>query len=127
MRKLRRNDPPLVAVLIAAEVIGHGKGLRPSENGRAGIALLVGGVEKPVVSRQVKHRLLRLQLGLLQAENVRALLRHIVQKALAQRSPQAVHIPAYQFHEKLLRVFYHSIAHSAPKPNKNIDKAALWE
>ena len=126
-RIFRRDDAPLVAVLVAAEVVGHVQRLAFCQNGRAGVALFVGGVKKAVVARQVKHRLLRLQFRLLQAEHVRILAGHIVQKALAQRSPQAVHIPAYQFHEKLLRVFYHSIAHSAPKPNKNIDKAALWE
>jgi len=56
----------------------------PGQNGGAGIALLLGGVKIPVIALQLKHRLLRLQLGLLQAYHVRVLIFHIFQKALGQ-------------------------------------------
>ena len=84
IRVFRGDDPALVAVDVIAEAEHHRKRLLPGQNGGAGIALLLGGVKIPVIALQLKHRLLRLQLGLLQAYHVRVLIFHIFQKALGQ-------------------------------------------
>ena len=85
-------------VLGAAEVIADRERLRPGEDGRSGVALLVGGVEIAVVAFEVKDRLLRLELRLLQAEDVRLFLVDIFQKALGQTRPQTVDVPACELH-----------------------------
>ena len=84
LRVFRGDDPALVAVNVIAEAEHHRKRLLPGQNGGAGIALLLGGVKIPVIALQLKYRLLRLQLGLLQAYHVRVLIFHIFQKALGQ-------------------------------------------
>ncbi|CAN4001189.1 helix-turn-helix transcriptional regulator, partial [Dysosmobacter welbionis] len=65
VRVLRRDDPPLVAVLIDTEVIGHGERLAPGEHRGAGIARLVGAVPVAVIAGQIKFCLLRAHLRLL--------------------------------------------------------------
>src|SRR5699024_2783995 len=88
----------LVAVEVVAEAVGHRQGLLLGENGRAGVALLVGVVPVLVVARQVQLQLARLELGLLQAVDVRVRQGAEVQKALPDAGPQAVDVPRNQFH-----------------------------
>ena len=91
--KFRGDDPALVAVDIAAEIIGHGQGRAAGEHGGAGIARLVGAVPEPLVALQLEGRLLGTHLRLLQADDVRIRQRAEVQKALVQAGPQAVDVP----------------------------------
>ena len=62
---LRRDDPPLMAVDVRAEVVGHRQRLAAGKDGGAGIARLVGAVPEPVIAGQVKFCLLRTHLCLL--------------------------------------------------------------
>ena len=82
-----------MAVDVRAEVVGHRQRLAAGKDGGAGIARLVGAVPEPVIAGQVKFRLLRTHLCLLQADHVRVGKGAEIQKALAQTGAQAVDIP----------------------------------
>ena len=125
VRVLRRDDPALVAVDILSEAVGDGQGLLLGQHRRAGVAFFIGGVKVAVIALQIEHRLLRLELGLLQAEDVRVLVFHIFQKALGQARPQAIDVPAYQLHRGFLLFsagFFDIIPCFRGKSNKAVDR-----
>ena len=64
----------------------------------AAYEIFIGGVEKAVVAFQIEHRLLRLQLRLLQAEAVCVYLMEKVLKTLLNTGSQAVYVPGNQSH-----------------------------
>ena len=114
-----------MAVDIRSEAVGDGQGLLLGQHRRAGVAFFIGGVKVAVIALQIEHRLLRLELGLLQAEDVRVLGFHIFQKALGQARPQAIDVPAYQLHGGFL-LFSAGFSDIIPcfrgKSNKAVDR-----
>ena len=93
IRVFRGDDPALVAVDVIAEAEHHRKRLLPGQNGGAGIALLLGGVKIPVIALQLKLRLLRPHLRLLQTDDIRVRKGAEGQETFIQTGPQPVHIP----------------------------------
>ena len=89
----RRDEPSLVVVFLLPQPIADADWRRLRQDRCAGIALFLRGIKIPLVAVQRKLRLLRLELGLLQADDVRILLRAVVQKSLAKAGPQAVDVP----------------------------------
>jgi len=87
-----------MVVRVVAQSVADGQRLGLREHGRAGVALFLRRVEIAVIAVQIEHGLLRLELRLLQTDDVRVLLRAVVQKALAEAGAQTVDIPGYQFH-----------------------------
>ena len=99
VRELRRDDPPLVAVLVDSKVIGDVQRLPPGEDGGAGVARLVRAVPEALVAGEIKLRLLRAHFRLLKADDVRAGEGAEVQEALFQAGPKAVDVPGNQSHK----------------------------
>ena len=93
VRVLRRDEPTFVVVRVKAQPILDGKRGLFRQNRRAGIALFLGGIKIAVIAVQLEDGLLRLELRLLQAEDVRLFLVDIFQKALGQTRPQTVDVP----------------------------------
>ena len=87
------DDPALVAVDVVPEAVSHRQGLRPGEDGGAGVALLIGVVPVHVVAGELQLHLALLDLGLLEAVHVRPQGLAGLQKALFQTGPQAVDVP----------------------------------
>ena len=90
---LRRDDPSLMPVDILAKVVCHRQRLPSGENSRAGISGLVGAVPESVIALQLKLRLLRPHLRLLQTDDIRVRKGAEGQETFIQTGPQPVHIP----------------------------------
>ena len=93
VRELQGDHPALMVKFVDADAIPHGQRLLPGEYRRAGIALLFGVIPVLMIARQLQRDLPGLQLGFLEAENVRVQGVERVLKSLAHHGPQAVHIP----------------------------------
>ena len=94
----QRQHPALVVVLLPADAGGHGQRGRFAPAGRAGVALFLGGVGVLGVALGGKISLPRLHLGLLHREDVGIQRRKACGKIVGQAGPQAVDVPADQFH-----------------------------
>ena len=88
-----------MVVFLHADAVSHLYGLFLCKNCSAGIALFLGAVPVLVVARKVKVGLVRLHLGLAQAEDVGVLGLKKIKKAFARTGAQAVYIPGNQFHQ----------------------------
>ena len=88
-----------MVVLVDAKTIADAQRLGFGEDSDAGIALFLGAVPVLVVARKIKVGLVRLHLGLAQAEDVGVLGLKKIKKALARTGAQAVYIPGNQFHQ----------------------------
>ena len=100
LRVFQRDGPALVAVLLRPDAVAHAQRRLLAVAGGAGIALFLGTVKILGVALRLKFRLPGLALGLLQAEDVRIQRGKTLGKALFQHRPQAVHVPADEFHRK---------------------------
>lgn len=78
---------------ILAKVVCHRQRLPSGENSRAGISGLVGAVPESVIALQLKLRLLRPHLRLLQTDDIRVRKGAEGQETFIQTGPQPVHIP----------------------------------
>ena len=92
------DHPALEIMLRQAEVILHVERLGLRKNGGAGVALFLGAAPVLVVARQVERDLPRLELCLLQTENVRVQRAERVRKALGHTGAQPVDVPGYKSH-----------------------------
>ena len=94
----QRQHPPLVVVLFQPDAGGHCQRCRFAPAGCAGIALFLGRVGIFGVALRRKICLPRLHLGLLHREDVGIQRRKACGKIVGQAGPQAVDVPADQFH-----------------------------
>ena len=99
-RVFQREHPAFVVMLLQPDAGGHGQRHLPAPAGRAGVALFLGRVCIFCVALRGKIRLTGLHLGLLYRENIGVQRGKAVGKAVGQAGPQAVHIPADEFHAK---------------------------
>ena len=98
VRVFQRDGPTLVVVLLHAEVIAHGERRVFGENRGARIALLFGVAPVALPAGKVQVDLPLLQLGLLQAEEVRVQRKKDVLKALFLHGAQSVDVPGKKSH-----------------------------
>ena len=105
IRIFQRDHPALVVKLLHADAVGHGEGLSLREDRRAGIALLLRRAPELLIPRQLQRDLLRLELCLLQAEQIRVRIPEEVQKALLQTGAKPVDVPRDTFHRQRLLCF----------------------
>ena len=99
-RVFQREHPAFVVMLLQPDAGGHGQRHLPAPAGRAGVALFLGRVCIFCVALWGKIRLTGLHLGLLYRENIGVQRGKAVGKAVGQAGPQAVHVPADEFHAK---------------------------
>ena len=105
-----------MVVQLAAHAVGHGERLALGEDGRAGIALFLGGIEVFVISLGGNLRLTGLHFRLLQAEEVRVLRGKVIAKALAKACAQAVDVPGNQLHVSSMGIKWFCFCHYTGYP-----------
>ena len=96
--KLTGDDAPLMVVLVDANAKGMPEHRHAREHGRAGIALLFGGINQRLVARQIYRIVLRAHFDFLQANHIGVKRRHALLKTLFDAGAQAVYVPGYQLH-----------------------------
>ena len=92
------HRPALGVMLRDAQVIAHGEGLAFGKDDRAGIALLFRVAPVALIAGEIQLDLPGLELGLLQADEIRLEAAENVLEALLLHGPQTVHVPGNEFH-----------------------------
>lgn len=93
-----RYGATLVVVALNPDALADAQRVGVRNGGRAGVALLVGGVVVGLVAVEIEVNLTLLQLGFLQAEPVGGEVVENIGKSFAKHGPQAIHIPRNEFH-----------------------------
>ena len=96
--EFQSNRTPFVVVLVYAYSRSYRKRMPACVDCGSGIAVLVRIIPIGFVSGKLQINLSGFQFRLLQADAIRVETLENPGKTLADHSPQAVHVPAYQFH-----------------------------
>ena len=103
-RILECYDSPLV-IMVSVDAIAYRNGFAErfaGKDSRSRIPLLFGLVVEFIIIFRMKISLPCLHLSFLQAEKIRVQCIEYIFKSLAQNSPEAIDIPADEFHMKLI-------------------------
>ena len=87
------NQPPLLIQRLHTQAVLDRQGRRFGKDSGAGVAFFLGGAPELGIARGFQLNLVRLELGFLEAEEIRIQLAEDVQEALLYTGPQAVDIP----------------------------------